>query len=470
GPQYYCDGCLTLGYQYPRIDYLFSQTTVNGNLTFQPGTVVAWQGQGLSFSGAYTLTFDGTVQNRCYFLPCNTVQEQSSGGGPGIAGNGVSATMNATFTRFWAVDSATFFDANSLNVQDAYNCEFWQGTLGGAGFVIGGLDLYLVNCLLDDSSVNFNTTSTSGSCYLSMQNCTMIAGALYINRNNSAWTVSVSDSAFDETTITVEGSYGDASINASYNAYSGGYFLPNDPRPPSIYVADGFMWQLGPLGNFYLPDDTQYQDGTLCIDHGDRDASAIQVTVDASTGAYNDLDAFTTQTSQEPDCGIVDIGYHYPANPPLLLGPDAYWHVTDVTDPNNTVDLGSLQAPFGQGYCPVGCGGYTISPPINTKWPLNTTWRLDSTIYIPNNVDLSQVKFFFAIDNFYGLTVNGHSIFGYGNQNAPATWLGPYLIGAGNLSYGNNSVEATITDIGVVDYFSMIITTGDCYPVYGPLY
>ncbi|MDE3100331.1 MAG: hypothetical protein KGJ88_12745, partial [Verrucomicrobiota bacterium] len=50
GPQYYCDGCLTLGYQYPRIDYLFSQTTVNGNLTFQPGTVVAWQGQGLSFS------------------------------------------------------------------------------------------------------------------------------------------------------------------------------------------------------------------------------------------------------------------------------------------------------------------------------------------------------------------------------------------------------------------------------------
>ncbi|MDE3066945.1 MAG: hypothetical protein KGJ60_05265, partial [Verrucomicrobiota bacterium] len=56
-----------LGYHYYKIDYLVSATTVGAKVTFAPGTVVVWQGQGLSFSGTYTLTFDGTVQNRCYF-------------------------------------------------------------------------------------------------------------------------------------------------------------------------------------------------------------------------------------------------------------------------------------------------------------------------------------------------------------------------------------------------------------------
>ncbi|MBU6409977.1 MAG: hypothetical protein KGR98_06280, partial [Verrucomicrobia bacterium] len=66
-----------LGFHYDPIDYVVSGTTVGAKVTFAPGTVLAWRGQGLSFSTAYTMTFDGTVQNWCYFLPCNTVQEQS---------------------------------------------------------------------------------------------------------------------------------------------------------------------------------------------------------------------------------------------------------------------------------------------------------------------------------------------------------------------------------------------------------
>ncbi|MDE3066741.1 MAG: hypothetical protein KGJ60_04230, partial [Verrucomicrobiota bacterium] len=335
GPQYYCDGCLTLGYQYPRIDYLFSQTTVNGNLTFQPGTVVAWQGQGLSFSGAYTLTFDGTVQNRCYFLPCNTVQEQSSGGGPGITGNGVSPTINATFTRFWALDQAAFFDANALNVEDAYNCEFWQGTLGGTGFVIGGLDLYLVNCLLDDSSVNFNTTSTSSSCDLSMQNCTMIAGGLYISRNNpnQLWQTIVTDSAFDETAITVNDPYGSGTYPNffdNYNAYSGGFFLPNDSH--DVSVTAGFDWQVGPLGNFYLPDNPGAQDGTLCLNAGYE--RAIYIFTEDGLGNTVKLGEFTTDPKNQTPEDVksadlnVDIGYHYAAKDTISIG-----RLSDATEP-----------------------------------------------------------------------------------------------------------------------------------------
>ncbi|MGH7952462.1 MAG: hypothetical protein ACREFE_11170 [Limisphaerales bacterium] len=367
-------------------------------------------------------------------------------------------------------NGAAFVGANSITLQ-AYNCEFWGGSLGSETYYV--MSLNLINCLLDRCSANVWSLSAYAPCNVAMQNCTLHGGELGIRRYTpwpNLWSVSAMDCAFDGTDVLVEDPYGGGNyqnIAGTHNAYlSDASTLPNDSQDKFV---SSFNWQAGPLGNFYLPDDPPASDGTKLIDAGDQDASAIAVTED-----NRELDSFTTQTSQEPDCGIVDIGYHYPANPPYLLPPDASWTVTDETDPNNPIPLGSMQAPFGQGYCPSGCG-HTISPPINTQWPLNTSWRLDTTFNIPNNVDLSQVKYFLAIDNFVSLTVNGHSIPGYGNQTTSATWvpseqMGSWYIGEGNLIYGNNTVEVTITDIGGVDYFSMIITTYDCYPSQGPLY
>ncbi len=260
---------LALGYCYPKLDYIFSQSQIAAYLIFQPGTVVAWQGTGLSFSAGYTLTFDGTAASPCYFLPCNAVQEQA-GSGTGItdASGADNPTVTATFTRFWAVDNQpTFFDASSPNVT-AYNCEFWNGLLGGVpdGNVTGVLQLNLQNCLLENSLMYFQTIDSSPSCSLTMQNCTMRGGMLLITRYNQTylWKVAVHDTAFDGTLIDVADPYGGGTypgISGNNNAYlSSGTDLPNDTAD---VVVSAFNWQAGPLGDSYLPYDLPAQDGTL---------------------------------------------------------------------------------------------------------------------------------------------------------------------------------------------------------------
>ncbi|MGH7953598.1 MAG: hypothetical protein ACREFE_17010, partial [Limisphaerales bacterium] len=473
GPQPYYTGP---GYNYPRLDYVFSQTTVNADLTFQPGTIVVWQGSGLSFSGDHKVFFNGTAGNPCYFLPCNAVQE---GGGSGIGityANGYdNAVVNAAFTRFWAMDNqADFFDASSLSV-NAYNCEFWNGLLGGD--VTGGLKLNLINCLLNGSTVYILAIASSPDCSLQMQNCTHRGGELGIYRFNSHWEINIVDCAFDGAYDWIDDSYGGQSISCDYNARSQSDYWTLPTGTHDIPPISNFNWQSGPLGNFYQPDDPPAQDGTLLIDAGDRLASESSVTVNTpNPGDQNYLDAFTTQTSQEPDCGIVDIGYHYPANPPYLLPPDAYWVVTNITDPANKIPMGTLRAPLGYEYNdPNNRSSYPIAPPINAKWfPLDTTWDLHTTVYVPNDIDLSQVKFSVAIDDSCHIMINGNDI-GIYNGGGAAHWSAPIAFGSGNLQYGNNNLEVTIQDVGGtgsgnLDYFSMIIITGDCYPASGPLW
>lgn len=101
----------------------------------------------------------------CYFVRCNTVQEQDQTGDTNATGitcaDTYPSTAQATFTRFSAVgDLAAFFDASLIN-EDCYNCEFWDGVLGGKVDQSSGPNLNLVNCLLDRSSTAFYTTANS---------------------------------------------------------------------------------------------------------------------------------------------------------------------------------------------------------------------------------------------------------------------------------------------------------------------
>ena len=281
-------------------------------MTFPPGTAVGWQGNGLTFSGGYTVTFDGIVKSPCYFVRCNTVQESDqSGDGMGIAGSGQGPTLNATFTRFSAVgDIAPFFDANSLYPY-LYNCELWSGLLGGS--VNGGLQLYCYNCLFDRSAITFSTTAGSPYSYCYLQNCTLHGGTLTLDNLNDDTYASIYDSAFDGTTIGVDDPYNGNTFNFSYNAYlSGAETLANDSADQIITSANGFNWQQGPLGSFYLPDDPGQNDGTLLLDAGNQPASSISVQT-GYNGYQTTLANFTSDPMyQAPDNGAdVNIGYHY---------------------------------------------------------------------------------------------------------------------------------------------------------------
>ena len=297
-----------LGYHYDPLDYVFQNSTIGANMTFPAGTAVGWQGQGLSFSGSdHTVNFNGTVNHPCYFVRCNTVQEaDASGDGTGFAGSGLdNAYVHATFTRFSALgDLAVFFDGNWINADSIYNCEFWSGLIGGNATV--ELQLICYNCLFDRSSIFFSLTANSAYGDFELHNCTLRGGNLELANYLDDY-ISILDSAIDGTTLAVN----NGSYSFSHNAYlSVATPLPGDQV--DVFVSDGFNWQSGPLGNFYLPPHgPATQDGRLLIDAGDQQASEIDVIVDGSTGAQRPLSSFTTQTSQTLDSGAVDIGYHY---------------------------------------------------------------------------------------------------------------------------------------------------------------
>lgn len=286
------------GYSYARLDYIFSQTTINGNLTIQPGTVVAWQGQGMSFARYHTVNFNGNPTNFCYFIPSEAVQEQS-GTGTGMTdpSGSDSPRVNANFARFLALDSQSkFFDASSL-VVNATNCEFWLGQLGGSS-AANGLELTLFNCLLDDSTILIQTLANSPSDFsLLMQNCTQEGGELGISRFNSSWPITIADCACDKGSDWINDSFSHANMSCTYNATnSSGWTLPNGANN---FLVTSFNWQNGPLGSFYLPAGT----GSPLYNAGNLLAGQL--------GLYH----YTTQVALNNPEGAsqVDIGYHYVA-------------------------------------------------------------------------------------------------------------------------------------------------------------
>jgi hypothetical protein len=331
-PRDSCTPGPALGYHYDPLDYVFSNCVVYSTMTFPAGTAVGWQkgtqGQpALSFSGAYTINFNGLFNYPCYFARCNTVQEaDNSGNGngsTGIAGSGQSPTLNAIYTRFSAVgDLDAFSDANTVNGYVIDNCEFWSGRLGGPALGEAVMDFH--NCLFDRTAVYFSFV-TGANADLALQNCTLHGGTLTLGNidvyYSSTVVASVNDSAFDGTTIALNGLYD--GLSSGYNAYLyGASPLPSDNVANDQFVSAGFNWQTGPLGNFYLPSRNApppTQDGRLLIDAGDRQSSDTSLYVQVSALANAPLSAFTTQTSQQLDSGLVDIGYHYHVWPGLLI-------------------------------------------------------------------------------------------------------------------------------------------------------
>ncbi len=248
----------------------------------------------------------------------------------------------------------------------------------------------------------------------------------------------VKDNLFDgaNQSLSVD-SHGNGLLSRSNNgSTSGTTDSTGGASDPTGLTAD---YQTGPLGSFYYPSSGSGDLHSL-VDAGSRSASAAG------------LDAYTTQVSQTPDSGTVDIGYHYPIAP--ILGPSAFW---DVTDDTTGQHLGPRQAPFGDpGY---GGGCNSPQPPAMTVWYDTDQWTCTTTVYAPSATGLS---FALCIDNYCYLYVNTHYV-GYFHNDGCAAWTGlaslPYL-NAGR----ENTIKAVISgDSDKVNYFSMVITSANCY-------
>ncbi len=459
-------GAPDLGYHYPILDYVFGNVTLTSTLTLQDGVVVGLRGIPALTTGNGA-NVDATAQGACQaglmnrIVSTENVQEESGAGNEFLeSGGSADASRQFQFqsTEFsigqgelghvmWTTTAMPPF--TTVSFQDCVlrdvQCE---ATLDPPALE-GGQTVSLVNNRLPESQLSFVSTPTynptGNPVTLNLYNNLLRGGSLDLNYQTGGAPMPnwyVKDNLFDGCSQSLSGdSYGEALVLRSNNGFTSG-------TADSLGGAGDLTgltadYEAGPLGDFYYPA-SGANDLASLIDAGSRSASAAG------------LDAYTTQVSQTPDSGTVDIGYHYPIAP--ILGPSAFWDVTDITDPNNPVYLGLLQAPFGDpGYDPNPCDEWP-EPPEITAWYDWTTWQLDKTIYVPAG---ATVEYSVRIDNYCDLYVNGNPLPEISGGCSAWTDLAPLpYINAG----ANNTLRAVIWgDRDGVDYFSMVMTAAGCF-------
>ncbi len=165
-------------------------------------------------------------------------------------------------------------------------------------------------------------------------------------------------------------------------------------------------------------------------------------------------------TYDSPLSDIFETGGQTPNN---FIAANSYWEVvTNLTYPTNIV---RLQAPFSNLYPNPYPGLYPLP---NSYWTTNdpttttTTWSNSITMVIPTNTPLSQVQYSIAIDNFCTLYVNGNNVGTDSGNNTFAIWSPFQSFPTNVLRYGTNNVDVLITDLGDINYFSMVVTTNTC--------
>jgi len=151
------------------------------------------------------------------------------------------------------------------------------------------------NCLMDRMGWG-QFEGFPGNAYI-LQNCTWHGGWLTLAPTNAAIPIAVLDSAFDGTSVSASGCGAIQSYaNYDYNAFSNTTNAFPIRGTSNVFVTNGFNWQGGLFGNYYLPGNSPL------INAGDVTADLV--------GLYH----FTTQTNQAPEFNSpVDIGYHYVA-------------------------------------------------------------------------------------------------------------------------------------------------------------
>jgi len=415
-----------LGYHYDPLDYIFSNTVVNANLTFGAGTAAGWlttsaTSGGLMMTTNVTIAFNGTVTAPDYWVEGYTVQEGS--GTPGSNGGGIFSILNNTpnqfvqgqFTRFSALAADLYFTSfppnstywSSVSVWMT-NCEVWHGRL----FLYLGWQTF-DNCLFDRVEwENFFYSPIPAMNIFTMGNCTMHGGSLSLLPGNSPTAV-ITNCAFDFTSIFNPYPY--VIPAANYNAYIGGQTTLEPPGANDLEEITNFNWQTGWLGNYYLPPNSPL------IDAGSTNANLL--------GLYH----FTTQTNQTVEGNsIVDIGYHYVAT-------DSYGNPLD-SNTNGTPDY--IEDANGNGLVDNGETPWMALPAITVQPTNQTVFQGSNAIFSVTATGTAPLR--------YQWKFNGTNLVGATNTSLPltnvqTTNVGNYLVIITNVAGSVTSSNAILT-------------------------
>ena len=338
------------GYHYDPIDYIFGGVNANANVTFTTGTAVGWfelnssdngPGYGISLNDGVVATFNGTATSPCVFARYDTFQEggnglwMDKGWLAGIEDGGnynqfSPSVVNATFTHF----NRSTGDPNHIRdgedgqpiVINATNCEIY-GQMSGYN-MMG----HYTNCLFYRPYFGISTGNSYP--YQILMNCTFYGGQILYGHSEGGapyWYSYVHNCSFDNSTFSVDDPFGTNTAYAdyNYNAFDQGADQWRTEGANTVIVTNGFNWETGWFGDFYLPTNSPL------IQAGDRLASQV--------GLYH----FTTQTNQVIDgSNIVDIGYHYVATDtngtPLDTNGDGIPDYIEDANGNGLVDSGEI--------------------------------------------------------------------------------------------------------------------------------
>jgi hypothetical protein len=299
-----------LGYHYDPLDYAFGGCETSANLTFAAGTASGcfrttsgWYhaGHSIRMIGNIAVSFEGTITSPTYWVRLNTVQEEdrTAGYGHGTIENWeepLVPTVRGVFLRCSAMANEIFNgyfagDYGRLRCEMTHS-EFWSGALGNYSDYVN-----TTNCLMRRTYLGVWNGHTSSSRY--MRNCSVIGGTLELIRGYGGPTpVSIRDCIFDGTTFSTGTDYyiNDTVLtDIDYNA-----FLSTASRlyPTGAHdvVVSSYNWQIGHLGQFYIPTNS------ALINTGSQTADGAML--------YH----FTITTNQVKEAASqVDIGYHYVA-------------------------------------------------------------------------------------------------------------------------------------------------------------
>lgn len=291
------------------MDYLFYAAEVDENMTVLPGTVIGWAGwygqPGLTVAPGVQIQFQGTPENPSLFVRSDAVLDlDQSPVGAGIASTatGNSAAVLANFAHFAIpLDGSVYFGAQTPSmIISVTNSEFCGGNISEDSI---GLELFLFNCLLNNTTLTLgNYISPQMICSLTLTNCTLEGGSVFLDRANSQplWPVNIANCAMDGTSLSFYDPYGGGKFPNMYFDHNGGQasFIGKNPGLGTAWVAvsSGLNWQSSWFGDFYLPSNSPL------VNAGNTTADQLDF--------YN----FTTQVNQVKEAfSIVDIGYHYVA-------------------------------------------------------------------------------------------------------------------------------------------------------------
>ncbi len=326
----------SLGYHYPRIDYLTRDLgLVNASVSLKDGVVVAagfttnnslasiWLSPGRFIS-------DGSPAFPNRFVRANQVQERVAQRGEIMLIAGYPDQFRPEIVlRHTAVSSLAgeyylCFATGDFGRLEACHSTFFNGYLGGSLYAGIQQLVGLTNNLFRSVHAAFWNNSDAP---LFAYNNSFHRGSFTLAQPTTQWRIY--DNVFDQTDVSatisflLNNDYGET----GFNVFVGQDNVPTVSAPPLFWYHATLPYSSGPLGGYYQPS------GSPLVNAGSRNADAVG------------LSHFTTSASQTKEgSSVVDIGFHYlavnGAGNPLDTDGDGLADYIEDPNGNGTQDTG----------------------------------------------------------------------------------------------------------------------------------